>query len=118
MNSSAKAVIVSAVITAAGAVIVAFISILGSPGPVQGPDQPITLTLIVCPTIPPTSRSEPGSKDKQIWIPEDWNWVSGKFELMPGHWQRMPATPGQYVAGHWDTSQGKCTWISGRLTGD
>lgn len=112
MDSGAKALIIGAVITTVGGVIVAIIS-RSDQSTNGGGNVPST----ACPQIPPTNAAS-RAKAGYVWVPDDWKVVAGRFEPISGHWERERAARSRYVAGHWDPSASTCSWIPGRFVSE
>lgn len=77
--------------------------------------QPVP-TSIVCPevpSLPPIEQVDVTPRPGFVWIQAEWNWVGEGFKLTHGHWERIRATEAPFIAGHWDTSSGRCVWIRG-----
>ena len=107
-----KAIVIAALIAAVATIGSALISKSGDP------PTPTPVTSITCPQIPPVESLSVTPREGFLFIQEEWNWENGKFELMPGHWERERVEDyGEYIPGHWDTSQGQCVWIGGAFEG-
>ncbi len=103
MDTSSKAVVTAALIAAIGGIVVALIT---NNSKNVDPDSSQS-----CPDIPPVTLTRPAPKQGYIWVQEEWNWKDGKFVQTAGHWERVSVNP-KPVAGYWDKSGGKCTWVS------
>jgi hypothetical protein len=108
-----KAIVIGAVITAAGGVVAALVGALVN----QTDDKPAsTPATLACDPTPPMEQSlppKPGSGF--VWVPADFRLVAGKLEPVPGYWKRYNPTAGKYLQGHWSIATGGCVWIPGRF---
>jgi hypothetical protein len=107
MDAGGKALVIGAVITAAGGVVAALVTQMDVRPP------PLTVTCDPLPPIEQTRPPKPGSKF--VWVPADFRLVAGKLEPVPGYWKRYNPTEGKYVQGHWSIDTGRCVWIPGRF---
>lgn len=109
MDAGAKAIVIGAVITAVGGVVVALVN--------QTDDKPAsTSTTFDCDTPPPIEQSPPPRPNSgYVWIPADFRLVAGKLEPVPGYWKRYNPNAGKYLQGHWSDATGGCVWIPGRF---
>ena len=115
MKSMAKATIVAALITAVASISVALIPGFGNSSEDLQTDK-VTPT-VACPEIPPVQRINVTQPEGMVWVQADWDWVGDQFEPMPGHWEKERTDYGNYIPGHWDTSNGNCAWIPGAFEG-
>jgi hypothetical protein len=102
MESSSKAIIVAAVVTALGGIVAALID--------WRPDT----TVPTCDPIPAVEKLTPPPREGFVWVPTDFKLSSGHLEPVQGHWKRRNADgKNKYIPGHWETVTGQCVWVPG-----
>ena len=77
-----------------------------------------TVTISATPTSESSSAAPLGcareaSKAGFVWLHGHWNWPAGKWEGVPGHWERERAGS-RFVDGTWELQGGTWVWTEGR----
>lgn len=58
-------------------------------------------------------RPGPAPFSGAIWIGPEWQWRGGKYEYVPGYWDRPHRFRSIWVPGHWKYSRWGYRWVPG-----